>query len=381
MYSKLESLRGVAACLVLLFHSHFIVGNKSLDFVKNSYLFVDFFFILSGFVLTLAYADKIRGGLAFREYIALRLGRIYPLHLFMLLVWVPYILGKQYFISAGYGGVDQFEHNNLYSFVSNLFLIQGMGVHDYLSWNHPSWSISVEFFTYIAFFVLLITLDRKGGKIFPWLVIIPGYAFIFSVNTSGQMDGTYDYGFIRCIAAFYCGVLLFRWKDEIERLLARFNIHALEIVAVAFTAAAVSLSHRGDGYLVLTLVSFCVLLMVFASHSHGVVGRLLDTTPLRSIGLWSYSIYLTHNIILSFFSNLWEVVFKTLPRNLGIWAILINIVLLLLTILISRFTYIYIEKYFRDKTKRLVSRRKEEPSVVVPAVDEAIVPPSKSITG
>lgn len=377
MYSKLESLRGVAACLVVLFHSHFVVGTKSLDFVKNSYLFVDFFFILSGFVLTLAYADKIRQGMAFREYISLRLGRIYPLHLFMLLVWVPYILGKQYFISAGYGGVDQFEHNNAYSFVSNLLLVHSMGVHDYLSWNHPSWSISVEFFTYIAFFVLLATLDRSGSRIFPWLIIVPGYAFLFNVNPDGQMDGTYDYGFIRCISAFYCGVLLYRWKEEIERLLVRFNIHVLEIIAVVFTVTMVSLAHRGDGYLLLTLTSFCLLLMVFASHTHGLVGRLLDTAPLRSIGLWSYSIYMTHDIILSFFSNLYEVTFKSVPKNLGLWAIIINLFLILLTILISRFTYIYVEKYFRDKTKRLVSRQKDDPPAVVPVVDEAIVPPSK----
>ena len=377
MYSKLESLRGVAACLVLLFHSHFIVGTKSLDFVKNSYLFVDFFFILSGFVLTLAYADKIRQGLAFREYISLRLGRIYPLHLFMLLVWVPYILGKQYFISAGYGGVDQFEHNNAYSFVSNLFLVHAMGVHDYLSWNHPSWSISVEFFTYIAFFILLLTLDRSGSRIFPLLIIIPGYAFLFSVNPAGQMDGTYDYGFIRCMSAFYCGVLLYRWKDEIAQGLARFNIHALEIIAVALTVAAVCLAHRGDGYLAMTLASFCLLLMVFASPIHGLVGRLLDTAPLRSIGLWSYSIYMTHDIILSFFSNLYEIVFKTAPKNLGVWAVLINIALILLTVLISRFTYLYVEKYFRDKVKGLVSRKTDELPVRTPVGDEAVLPPSK----
>src|SRR5690606_37650351 len=106
--------------------------------------------------------------------------------------------------------------------------------------------------------------------------------------------------------------------------------------------------------------------MVFDSHSHGLVGRLLDTTPLRSIGLWSYSIYMTHDIILSFFSNLYEVVFKAVPKDLGIWAVVINTFLVLLTILISRFTYIYVEKYFRDKTKRLVSCQKDEPPAVVP---------------
>jgi peptidoglycan/LPS O-acetylase OafA/YrhL len=62
MLHKLESLRGVAACMVVLYHSPFNYGDGDVSFISNSYLFVDFFFVLSGFVMSLAYSSQIRGG-------------------------------------------------------------------------------------------------------------------------------------------------------------------------------------------------------------------------------------------------------------------------------------------------------------------------------
>src|SRR5215831_2677991 len=72
MFYKLESLRGVAACLVFIHHSPFLVTDQSCGFVTSSYLFVDYFFILSGFVVTHAYRAKILTGMSFRQYFSLR---------------------------------------------------------------------------------------------------------------------------------------------------------------------------------------------------------------------------------------------------------------------------------------------------------------------
>jgi len=122
MFHKLDSLRGIAALMVILFHSPFNYFQNKIIFASNLYLFVDFFFILSGFVMSYAYGNKIINGYSFKNYISLRLGRIYPIHLFMLFAWMPYIFFKQYLYTSGYGGNDQFDASNLYSFVSNIFL-------------------------------------------------------------------------------------------------------------------------------------------------------------------------------------------------------------------------------------------------------------------
>ena len=103
MFTRLESLRGLAAIMVVLYHSPFRFAESSAPIVTNSYLFVDLFFVLSGFVMAYAYGDKIRGGMGFGEYVALRLGRLYPLHLFTLMLWVPYVLVNQYLYDTGFG--------------------------------------------------------------------------------------------------------------------------------------------------------------------------------------------------------------------------------------------------------------------------------------
>src|SRR5690554_2832582 len=161
MFTRLESLRGLAAIMVVLYHSPFRFSEASVAIVANSYLFVDLFFVLSGFVMAYAYGEKIRGGMGFGEYVALRLGRLYPIHLFTLLLWLLYMLIKQYLYETGFGGTSQLDENNLYTFLTNLFLIHGLGVNDSLSWNQPSWSISTEFFAYIVFFITTVTVDRS----------------------------------------------------------------------------------------------------------------------------------------------------------------------------------------------------------------------------
>ncbi len=66
-FKALESLRGVAALMVALYHSAFLVGERSL-LLNNSALSVDFFFILSGFVMTYAYRERIAKGMRFTDF-------------------------------------------------------------------------------------------------------------------------------------------------------------------------------------------------------------------------------------------------------------------------------------------------------------------------
>lgn len=357
MFQKLESLRGVAACLVVLFHSPFIVSSHSLEFLSNSYLFVDFFFILSGFVMSHAYSGKIGNGMPFGNYVVLRLGRLYPLHLFMLLAWIPFILFKQY-LHLHMGGRDQFEENNLSSFLSNLFLLHSFGVHDHLSWNQPSWSISAEFFAYVFFFFATCFIDRARTLYVPVLISLSCYAFLFSLRLP-DFDITFDYGFIRCLGAFYLGVAMFRVRPVVERwLLSRRFTDLTEVVAASAMILAVTFADLSQLNLALALISFPLVLLVFSSEHNGIVGRLLDSRPLRLVGLWSYSIYMVHKLVLVFASNLFEFVLKIEPKGMGMTAVAINAVLLAVIILVSRFTYVHIEKRFRDLVRsRVVGER------------------------
>ncbi|MGP4843927.1 acyltransferase family protein [Marinobacter sp. 1Y8] len=357
MYGKLESLRGVAALLVVLYHSSFSFGDRSIAFIGNSYLFVDFFFILSGFVMALAYGDRIHRDMPFWRYIALRLGRIYPLHLFMLLAWVPYILAKQYLYNSGFGGSDPSEKANLTSFFSNLFLIHGMGLHDYVSWNFPSWSISVELFAYIAFYAITATFDRSRNLYVPVVISLTCYAFIFSLDRP-DIDYSYDFGFFRCLGSFYLGVFLFRLGLDRRPFESRAMMSVLEVVSAGFLIIAVSLVRVDEFFSALSLVSFACVLVVFSFSTNGILGRLLETSALRHLGIWSYSVYLVHGLVLAGLHNVFEYVLKVdIDAAMGVKSLFINGLALAITIVVSRYTYTHIEKRFRDQVKTWVSNK------------------------
>jgi len=354
MFGKIESLRGVAACLVILFHSPFNYGMQPLTFITNSYLFVDFFFILSGFVMSFAYKRKIGNGLTFQYYILLRLARVYPLHIFMLIAWIPYVLVKQYLYTSGIGGSDPSETANIYSFISNFLLIHSMGLHNYLSWNNPSWSISSEFFAYIIFFIATRTIDRKNYLFTPLVISIACYAMLFNLDYK-NFDFTYDYGFLRCIASFYLGVFIYR----LRKLEIKINlIPILEVLSVTSLIVAVIYSDLGNVAIIITMISFSATILVFTSSENGYLGKILESHIMRSIGLWSYSIYMIHALIVAGISNFFEYVLEIdLNNSLGLMAILINGSLVLLTILISKYSYLYIEKRFRDLAKQKIMNK------------------------
>src|SRR5467141_5130938 len=89
----LDSWRGIAACLVALFHleaySHLVHSHlHGVPFLSNSWLFVDFFFVLSGFVIAANYQQRLLDGFGVGRFLFLRLGRLYPLHFTMLALFI-----------------------------------------------------------------------------------------------------------------------------------------------------------------------------------------------------------------------------------------------------------------------------------------------------
>jgi peptidoglycan/LPS O-acetylase OafA/YrhL len=227
-----------------------------------------------------------------------------------------------------------------------------MGVHSHLSWNYPSWSISTEFFAYIAFFLITLTIDRKNSLVVPFLITIGSYLFIFNLNYP-NLDITYDFGFIRCIGAFYIGVFLFRLKPKLTILDSEKWIIGLEIITILMLIAAVSFSNSNKVILAFTIVSFAFVLLVFSSSKSGFLGKILETFFMREIGIRSYSIYMllgiTWGIILNIFIHLLRI---NPERTFGLTSILVNLVVISIIIILSKYTYRFVEKKFRDLIKK-----------------------------
>ena len=151
---SLTALRGWLAVWVVMYHywndvlQLFPAARLASPVAQSGYMAVPAFFMLSGFVLTYNYADRLRSFSISqtRWFLAARLVRIYPVHLATLLavavmVWVSHRVGFR-LTDAGY---------TARTFLLNLFLVHTW-VPDYsLSWNYPSWSISSEWFAYLLF--------------------------------------------------------------------------------------------------------------------------------------------------------------------------------------------------------------------------------------
>lgn len=112
----LDSFRGISAICVVMVHLSLSGSITELSFIKSSYYFVDFFFILSGFVLTHAYKNKKH--INFKDFLKARFFRIYPLHLVMFFVFL------MLFAKALVLGRLDGSGPSLSDALSNIFLLQ-----------------------------------------------------------------------------------------------------------------------------------------------------------------------------------------------------------------------------------------------------------------
>lgn len=312
-YDALDALRGVCALCVCLFH--FKVNSPIADFafIKGSWLFVDFFFVLSGFVIAANYRARLQGQMPIRDFALLRFGRIYPLHFVMLAAFVAMELVG--LALAGHGLMQRppFDnHHTVWAIVTNILLLQSFGLHDGLTWNHPSWSIATEFWTYLLFAVAA---RYAGIRLDGWLAVtaVACAAFLLLHGTDG-INVTYDWGMVRCVYGFAVGALLCRWQPA-PRAPAQPATPIATLVECATAAAVVAFVTLGRTAPidVAAPLVFAAAVLVFARQG-GAISALLTTAPFLRLGLFSYSIYMVHVFVQSRFDD----VLKLIGRLSGV---------------------------------------------------------------
>src|SRR6266852_4035558 len=237
-FDALDIWRGIAACLVALYHlrpslnSHF----TDLPLLLNSYLFVDFFFVLSGFVIAANYEQRLAEGFSLWRFALLRFGRLYPLHVAVLGFCIVLHLAHAL---SGIGTVSAFERPfwSPDTIVANLLLVHSLHLFPFPTWNWPSWSISTEFYTYLLFGLALAFAKRRIVMLIIPVIVAAAIALWILVD---DMDTTFDWGLIRCIFGFAIGVLA--WHAHRAAWLRSGT--ALELAALALIVAFVCSAGR-----------------------------------------------------------------------------------------------------------------------------------------
>ncbi|HEY8193796.1 MAG TPA: acyltransferase [Hyphomicrobium sp.] len=296
-FRVLDSWRGIAAVCVVLFHFEAANDIHALRFVQHSFLFVDFFFVLSGFVIAHAYGDRLTSPANTTQFVIRRFGRVWPLHIAVLAAFVTiellkYALISHAHVAATTGAFDPDGSTPLSSLPQQVLLLQGIGVTDKLTWNTPSWSISAEFWTYLLF-ALIITLPSRFRTAAFAISAALGAAIVMAYSHHG-MDATYDLGLPRCIFGFSLGCLVY-WVRSRANSQSRSAGTISEVTAVIAIIAFVTITNRSPLSYAAPLL-FAVVVYIF-SFEAGLVSRWLTRPVFQSLGRWSYSIYMVQALI------------------------------------------------------------------------------------
>ncbi len=294
----LTGARGVAAWFVVIYHvrtafSQMLPADVIGIFAKG-YLAVDLFFILSGFVMWLTYADVFRqnGLRGLPDFMIRRIARIYPLHFVMLSATVGFamvltILGKE--VPSEFNFAELPLH---------YLLLQNWGFTSELAWNDPSWSISTELGAYLFLPFLAIVLTRRQMPVTLCAGLIAGLSLL--LNSIFRGSG-HDYlgtditglGLIRCLIEFSCGVLVcIIWQQ-------RSHASGQPIFVGAIIVSITSFALWQAGLLRETLavpIGFSALLYCLAISSDW-RNNPLSASWAVNLGLISYATYLSHFLL------------------------------------------------------------------------------------
>ena len=357
---ELESVRGIAALLIVFAHlPGWIPEVYYFQIFRNSYLMVDLFFVLSGFVIFNAYYESITSINGLLKFQFLRFGRLYPVHLLFLLLFLIIECSK-YFAYHNFNIYNEnnlpFSESNLTSFIQNLFLIHSIGPYSHpISFNSPSWSISVEFYTYLLFGLICILPKKYNFFILIFIPIISLLLIIFETT----------FGFsnlLRCFSGFFIGCLTARLNTRIKSQILSSNHFLIILIVALFTFLFLKKQGYFDSIIYL-LTAFLILSL--SNIREGSIKRFLNLKPLIWLGTMSYSIYMSHQFILWIENQFFRVVLNfptlivgnALTPQLGIFqGILAYAVGIFFVFLISHITYKLIEEPYRKKSRIFLAK-------------------------
>lgn len=323
----LTGLRGFAALWVFLLHACF--GNVNTfgyfpafdhkinfgfveNFILQGYLAVDLFFILSGFIIAYTYADDFRTAVswpALKNFFVKRIARIYPVHAFLTVV-----LACAYF-SGMWDTVRPMDVQDVLLSMTLMNVLQEPSV------NIPAWSISAEWFAYLAAPLVLLATARSGKipvNLALLVLVCTLYPLLFHkfFCCSGIVAGG---AILRVLSGFAAGVLLYRLYQA--RFLVRENGMVADIIGAGALAVIFTLA-----YLQMHFAMIYPFLIVFV-YALAVCSSFLKTVfasrVMLFLGVISYCIYMVHYPVLEIFSlSLSDYLYETDAAQGIYWAIL-----------------------------------------------------------
>ena len=316
-YMLLDGLRGVAALLVIWYHvfeGYAFASGGAIETLNHGYLAVDFFFILSGFVIGYAYDDRWQSTLTLKDFFKRRLIRLHPM------VIMGAVIGA---ITFALGGSQQWDGTHIATSMTMLAMLCAMffipavpghscyevrGNGEMFPLNGPSWSL---FFEYIGNILYALFIRRLSTKALTVLVIVLAGAHAwfatFNISAYGSIGvgwtlDTVNFwgGLLRMLFPFTLGMLLSRKFTPIK-IKGAFWICTLVLIALF----SVPYLNEINGIHINGIYETCCVMLVFPLLVWiGASGNTTDnqsTAICKFLGDISYPVYMIHYPIMYLF--------------------------------------------------------------------------------
>ncbi len=351
MIKPLTSLRFFFAFMVFLSHLWLLKDESPFlrDLYNNifyeGYIGVSFFFILSGFVLSYNYYDRLSTGeTKVRQFGLARFARIYPLHLLTLLVAIPLSFGE-----------------NLYSWVTklflNLFLLQSFVPSDniYFFFNSVSWSISDEWFFYLMFpLIIYFLLKRKNLMVILSFILLIPLMLLFT--DEGYHEKLFYISPLFRIADFTLGILLYKVYKKRKNtawLNNKRNATIAEIGSILLLSLFVVLhNYIPQGYRYSCYYWTPMILLIYTfSYSKGAISNILSNKILVFLGEISFGFYMIHMLVIRYYEYLpqkFAALKYLFPKNY-----IEAIVVFFVTLILSMITY----KWYETPANKFIKKK------------------------
>ena len=308
-YDLLDGLRGVAALMVIWYHvfeGFAFASNSAIETLNHGYLAVDFFFILSGFVIGYAYDDRWGKSLTMKDFFKRRLIRLHPM------VIMGAVLGAITFCIQGSvqsDGTHVAISMIMLSLLCTIFFIPAMpgvgyevrGNGEMFPLNGPCWSLFFEYIGNILYALFIRRLSNKALTVFVVLLGVALAAFaVFNVSTYGNigvgwtLDGVnFLGGSLRMLFPFSLGMLMSR-NFKPMKVKGAFWICTIALIAlfsVPYLEGLEPLCMNGVYEAFCVIVAFPIILWIGAS---GTTTDKQSTKICKFLGDISYPVYVIH---------------------------------------------------------------------------------------